>query len=104
MFLKPGTLNPTMKVIWSKTGSSELQCVVNDSITTVKTNLIFFAIKPAADPSCLPPWSAGLTERKLTRQYTKIADLFADKAWKIKSISLHLQEDQQSNVKVLLLK
>ena len=80
---------------------SELYCVIHDSITTVKANPIFLANKPAADPSCLIRWSAGLAKGKLTRQYTKSIDVDVDKAWKIKSAD-HCTNRQISNVKVLL--
>ena len=45
---------------------------------------------------CLLRWCSNLTERKLPWKCIKGAELYANKAWKIKScISLHLQEDQQ---------
>ena len=49
MFLKPETLNPTMKITWSKT-SSQLWSLIHDSITTAKANLIFWLINQQLTP------------------------------------------------------
>ena len=63
----------------------------------------FLANKPATDLSCLLRWLTGLNERKLTRQRIKRADVYADKAWKIKFI-YHCTYRPISNVKALTLK
>ena len=63
----------------------------------------FLDNKPATDLSCLLRWLTGLNERKLTRQRIKRADVYADRAWKIK-FTYHCTYRQISNVKALTLK
>ena len=43
------------------------------------------ANKPATEPSCLLHWLTGFNNRKSTRQHIKSADVYAHKAWEIKS-------------------
>ena len=105
MFLRRETLNPNNENYLVKTIGSKLYCVIHDSATTVKANLIFLANKPTPDSLiqhpqwivtsiCLLCWSSGL-KRKLPWKSIKSSEVYANKAWKIKCyISLHPQEDQ----------